>query len=170
VDIATQDKPLPDLPAWLIWLGATRPSSVDEWVRRGGRLLVSRQPAATGLIVLADDNGTPVLRTQMLGAGRVLSLAGPLKVMDVPALASPEFPKILAAQLRGPTSAPDRAPAASVAPLQLAARGQPPGQPQSLAPYLAMLIAVMFLVERVYATRARTRKVDAVDAAVRVRT
>ncbi len=155
VDIATWDKPLPALPALLVWLGAIPPRGVIEWVRQGGSLLVSGQPEAAGSVVLADDNGTPVLRKQVLSAGRVLSLAGPLKVGDVPALASPDFPKILAAQLQDPTSAPERAPAASVAPLQLPAASTPLGRPQSLAPYFAILIALIFLFERLWATRTR---------------
>jgi hypothetical protein len=155
VDIAPRDKPLPALPALLIWPGPTAPNSVTEWVRGGGSLLVSGQPAAVGSVVLADEDGTPVLRKQMLGAGRVLSLAGPLKVSDVPALASPDFPKILAAQLPDLTSAPDRAPAASVTPLQPPAASAPLGRPQSLAPYFAILIAFIFLIERLWATRTR---------------
>jgi Aerotolerance regulator N-terminal len=170
VDIATADKPLPALPAWLIWLGAPVPGSVNQWVRRGGSLLLSRQPAAAGPIVLAEGNGSPVLREQVLGAGRVLSLAGPLRAGDVPALAAADFPKTLAALLRSPTSAPDRAPAASVAPLQLPAPQRPLGRPQSLAPYLALLIAALFLFERVYATRARTRNPDRAGASVGART
>jgi hypothetical protein len=170
VDIATADKPLPALPAWLIWLGAPVPGSVNQWVRRGGSLLLSRQPAAAGPIVLAEGNGSPVLREQVLGAGRVLSLAGPLRAGDVPALAAADLPKTLAALLQSPTSAPDRAPAASVAPLQLPAPQRPLGRPQSLAPYLALLIAALFLFERVYATRARTRNPDRAGASVGART
>jgi hypothetical protein len=161
LDIATYDKPLPALPALLIWLGATPPSSVTEWARHGGSLFVSGQPAAAGSVVLTDDNGAPVLRKQGLGAGQVLSLVGPLKVSEVPALAAADFPALLAAQLWDPIAAPDRAPAVSVTPLQLQSASRPLARPQSLAPYFAILTAVIFLFERLWATRTRKAVVAA---------
>lgn len=157
VDIATWDKPLPKLPAWLIWLGAAPPKSVNDWVREGGRLLISRQSTSKDPVVLADDNGTAVLRARVLGNGRLLSLTVPLKIQDLPALAAPDFAKTLATELQRPTLAPGRTPAASVAPLQLPTASRLWGRPQSLASYFAVLIALMFLFERLYATRIRVR-------------
>jgi hypothetical protein len=157
VDIATWGEPLPKLPAWLIWLGAAPPKSVNDWVREGGRLLISRQSTSKDPVVLADDNGMAVLRARVLGTGRLVSLSGPLKIQDLPALAAPDFAKTLATELQRPTLAPGRAPAASVAPLQLATASRLWGRPQSLASYFAVLIALMFLCERLYATRIRAR-------------
>jgi hypothetical protein len=108
--------------------------------------------------VWADDNGAAILRERLLGAGRMLSLAGPLRVDAVPALASPEFPRQLAALLRGPAPAPDRAPAASVAPLTLPIAHPLLGRPEPLTPYLAVVIALLFLLERVVATRTRSSR------------
>jgi hypothetical protein len=57
--------------------------------------------------------------------------------------------------LQGPAPAPDRAPAVSVAPLPAS---QPPaarGPAHSLAPLLSIGIALLFLIERVHATRTR---------------
>jgi hypothetical protein len=113
---------------------------------------------AAGSVVLADGNGAAILRERLLGTGRVLSLAGPLRIDVLPALAAPDFPRQLAALLRGPPPAPDRAPAASVAPLTLPSAHPTLGRPQPLTPYLALVIALLFLVERVVATRARTRR------------
>jgi len=157
VDIATWDKPLPKLPAWLIWLGAAPPKSVNDWVREGGRLLISRQSTSKDPVVLANDDGTAVLRARVLGTGRLLSLTVPLKIEDLPALAAPDFAKTLAAELQRPTLAPGRAPAASVAPLQLPTASRLWGRPQSLASYFAVSIALLFLFERLYATRLRAR-------------
>jgi hypothetical protein len=157
IDIATWDKPLPKLPAWLIWLGAAPPKSVNDWVRAGGRLLISRQSTSKDPVVLANDDGTAVLRARVLGTGRLLSLTVPLNIQDLPALAAPDFAKTLATELQRPTSAPGRAPAASVAPLQLPTASRLWGRPQSLASYFAVLIALMFLFERLYATRRRAR-------------
>jgi hypothetical protein len=168
IDIATQDSPLPASPSWLIWLGAPAPNSVTEWVRQGGSLLISRQPAAAGQIALVDDNGAPVMREQVLGAGRVLSLAVPLRADDATVLRTPEFPRTLSALMQGPTPSPNRAPAVSVAPLQLPSPPHLLSRPQSLESYLAILIAVVFLFERIYATRVR--KSASPSAAVEVRT
>lgn len=167
IDIATQDSPLPASPSWLIWLGAPVPNSVTEWVRQGGSLLISRQPAAAGQIALVDDNGAPVMRKQVLGAGRVLSLAVPLRADDAAVLRTPEFPRTLAALMQGPTPSPNRAPAVSVAPLQLPSPPRLLSRPQSLESYLAILIAVVFLFERIYATRVRKSATPSAAAEVR---
>lgn len=160
LDIAPLDTPLPPLPAWLIWLGGKIPPAVNDFARRGGSVLASRSaPGASvaGQTVLADETGAPVLRRQLIGAGRVLTLATPLRAADVPTLATPEFPKTLADLMQSPVPAPDRAPAASVAPLPKPNPHATWGTTHSLAPYLSIVIGLLFLIERVYATRIRTK-------------
>lgn len=169
LDIAPRTAPLPPPPAWLLWLGAPTPPGLDAWLRRGGSMLLTLHDTAhssdaAGSVVWADDNGAGILRERLLGAGRVLSLAGPLRIDAVPALASPDFPRQLAALLRGPPPAPDRAPAASVAPLTLPSAHPALGRPQPLSPYLAVVIALLFLAERVVATRTRSSKLAASTA------
>jgi len=152
-DIAAPDAPLPTTPGWLIWLAGPLPPGIDEWVRRGGSVLASRQAAGGGTVVLRDATGTAVLRATELGKGRLLTLEGPLRASESAALTAPDFPQALRELLRGPPTAPDRAPAASVAPLL---SGHPADGPaQSLDPYLALLLALSFLAERLIATRSR---------------
>jgi len=160
VDIAPLDTPLPPLPAWLIWLGGKIPPAVNDFARRGGSVLASRNApgqSVAGQTVLADETGAPVLRRQLIGAGRVLTLATPLRAADAPTLATPDFPKTLADLMQSPGAAPDRAPAASVAPLPAPNAHAAGGTTHSLAPYLSIVIALLFLSERVYATRTRTK-------------
>ncbi len=167
LDIAPRAAPLPPPPAWLLWLGASAPPNLDTWIRQGGHALLTLRDAA-GTVVSADDNGAPILRERVLGSGRVLSLAGPLRIDAMPALASPDFPRQLADLLRGPAPALDRAPAASVAPLTLPVAQPALGRPQPLAPYLAVVIALLFLLERVLATRTRpSRSVGSTATAAR---
>jgi hypothetical protein len=152
LDIAPRAAPLPPTPAWLFWLGAPAPPGLDAWVRGGNSVLLTRRADAPGTGDAAHD----VDGARMLGAGRALSLAGPLRADAMLALASPDFPRRLAELLRGPPLAPDRAPAASVAPLTLPSALPALGPPQPLSPYFAVAIALLFLLERVVATRTRT--------------
>jgi len=152
-DGAAPDAPLPTTPGWLIWLAGPLPPGIDEWVRRGGSVLASRQASGGGTVVLSDATGAAVLRETEWGKGRLLTLSGPLRASESAALSAPDFPQRLRELLRGPPTAPDRAPAASVAPLP---SGHPADGPaQSLGPYLALALALLFLAERLMATRTR---------------
>jgi len=153
-DIAARDAPLPTTPGWLIWIAGPLPPGIEEWVRRGGRVLASRQASGAGrAVVRSDASGTAVLSATELGKGRLLTLTGPLLASASAAFSAPDFPRALRDLLRGPPTPPDRAPAASVAPLP---NGPPAHGPiQSLGPYLALLLALLFLGERLMATRIR---------------
>lgn len=164
-DLAPREAALPAHPGWLLWLAGPEPAAVDEWAGAGGRVLVSRQPNAIGEIVwVAGDDGDAggggsaggggaALRERSLGAGRVLSFAAALNPVDTPALSQPEFPQILRRQFEAPVAAPDRAYADDVAPLRGAGAGRGPSMP--LDPYVAVCVAMLFLCERLHATRAR---------------
>jgi len=172
-DSSGPDAALPATSAWLIWLAGPLPPGIDAWVRRGGTVLASRQTAQdAGEVVLSDALGAPVLRERQLGRGRVLSLAGSLRLGERPgvtaaqsepgsaarnaSLSAADFPHTLLVLMRGPPLAPDRAAAAAVAPL---ATGHAPlGPAQFLLPYLALGVASLLLAERLLATR---RKVGA---------
>jgi hypothetical protein len=169
-DIAPAATPLPVTPGWLIWLAGPLPSGIDAWVRRGGTVLASRQTERdAGEVVLSDAAGTPVLRERELGRGRVLSLAGPLQLGEPSAtttaqnavgraslnatLSAADFPHTLLVLMRGSPRPPDRAAAAAVAPL---ATGHAPLAPaQFLSPDIALGVALLFLAERLLATRRR---------------
>jgi hypothetical protein len=155
-DIATADAPLPATSAWLIWLAGPLPPGIDAWVRRGGTVLASRQTASGGgAVVLSEASGAALLRERQLGLGRVVSLAGPLRVGESATLSSAEFPHTVLALLRGPPPVPERAAAVAVTPL--AAGHAPLGAAHALLPYLALIVALLFLGERLLASRARVR-------------
>ena len=169
-DSSGPDAALPAASAWLIWLAGPLPPGIDAWVRRGGTVLASRQTAHDdGAVVLSDAAGAPVLRERQLGRGRVLSLAGPLRLGEPPAtaaapggigsaslnatLGAADFPHTLLMLMRGPPRPPVRASAAAVAPL---ATGHAPlGPAQFLSPYVALGVGLLFLAERLLATRRR---------------
>jgi hypothetical protein len=106
-----------------------------------------------GTVVLSDASGAPVLRERQLGRGRVLDLAGPLRVNST--LGAAEFPHTLLALMRGPPRAPDRAWATEVAPLPTG--HAPIGPAEPLLPYLAFGVALLFVLERLLASRDRAR-------------
>jgi hypothetical protein len=155
VELAARDAPLPPPSTWLVWLGgAELPPAVDAWIRAGGRALASRQPDGGGEVALSDAASAAIFRERRMGTGRLLSLAAPLLPDAVPALRSARFPQELYALLNEPGEPPDRAPAQSVAPLVRA----PPlggGRVRPLAPPFALAAALLFLLERSYATRRR---------------
>jgi hypothetical protein len=162
VEFATSGAAPPPTGAWLIWLGGPLSPSVTAWIRAGGRAFASRQPNDPGETVLRDETGSAVLRERRLGAGWLLTLATPLRTDALPALLSPQFPQSLRSVFDAAREPPDRAPAASVAPLSLTGTGAaagadraPRGRERSLAAPLALLLALAFLIERVLATRRR---------------
>jgi hypothetical protein len=156
VEFGPRDAPLPPLTTWLVWLGgADLPPNVDAWIRAGGRALASRQTDGDGEAALSDAAGVSIFRERRLGAGRLLSLAGPLLPDAVPALRSPRFPQELYALMSEPSEPPNRAPAKSVVPL-VRAPSAGVGSVRALAPEFALAAALLFLIERSYATRRRT--------------
>jgi hypothetical protein len=163
VEFATSGAAPPPTGAWLIWLGGPLSPSVTAWIRAGGRAFASRQPNDPGETALRDETGSAVLRERRLGAGWLLTLATPLRTDALPALLSPQFPQSLRSVFDAAREPPDRAPAASVAPLSLTGTGAaagadraPRGRERSLAAPLALLLALAFLIERVLATRRRS--------------
>jgi hypothetical protein len=154
-DIAASDVPLPPPPAWIFWLGAGVPETLRARARAGTRVLVTRLAASTGEVVLAGAQGA-VLRAQVLGRGRLLSLTGPLRADALPALLAPDFPQRLWTALATPTRVPASAPAHSVAPLATPHTDFAPAL--SLGAPLALALALLFLGERLLATWARARR------------
>lgn len=151
------DAPLPDRRYILVWLtGGTLPDSVVRWVKAGGTMLAARealwpedQPIAP---LWRDEQGAPLVEAMTLGNGRLLRFSRPLRPSDMPVLLESEFPEQLWA-LIDPVSAPTRVSAMEYAPVDEGrAYDQPP---RSLRPWLAILIALLFLAERWLATRRR---------------
>jgi len=153
-DIAASDAPLPPPPAWVFWLGGAVPESLRARTRAGAQVLVTRLAASCGEVVLDSPRGA-VLRAQVLGQGRLLCWTDALRADASQALVAPDFPQRLWSVLAAPMRVPASAPARSVAPLAVTRDDFAPAR--SLVPPLAAALAALFLVERLVATRRRTR-------------
>lgn len=170
VDIAELGRPLPAQARLLAWLapGAV-PTPVREWVAAGGTLLLDAEavlPSAASpmpSVAWRSDDGRVLLDARALGRGRVLQWAQPLLPMALPGLLEPDFPNQLRAAIEAPRPAPDRAdthhyvPTAGATPWPL--------QPRELAQWLAVLAALLFVLERWLANGARARPADGMAAA-----
>lgn len=160
LDSFTVDQPLPDKDHLLVWLaGGTVLDIAVKWVRDGGAMIVASDaiiPTDRAMVaVWRDAQGLPLAEARALGDGRLIRFTRPLMPSQMPELLEADFP----AQLRNlltPAATPGRVAAADYAPLSGGrAYDQPP---QSLRSWLALLIALLLLVERWIATR-RSRSI-----------
>jgi hypothetical protein len=160
LDSFTLDKPLPDKDHVLVWLAAgTLLDKAVKWVRDGGTLIVASDvllPTDRAMVpVWRDAQGEPLAEARSLGHGRLIRFTRPLMPSHMPQLLEADFPAQLQALSRE-SAAPTRVTAADYAPLTGGrAYDQPP---QSLRSWLALLIALLLLVERWIATR-RSRSI-----------
>ncbi|MES2860440.1 MAG: BatA domain-containing protein [Pseudomonadota bacterium] len=139
----------------LIWLapGALPPAAV-VWIRNGGAALVSLETRAPvegeTTVAWRDPVGEPLAVVGRLGKGRVIRLTRPLEPAAIPQLVEPDFPEALLNMLT-PPPAPARVAAADHAPLTGAVAYEQ--APFDTRPWLALIIALIFLGERWMATR-----------------
>lgn len=149
---------LPASSAVLVWLApGPAPEAVAAWVRRGGVALLAHDAslavAGAPVPVWHDAAGAPLATAQRLGAGRLLRLLRPLEPAAMPVLVEPEFPDLLLRLLQ-PPPAPQRVRAVDYAPGLSSARAAP--QPRlDLRPWFALAAGLLFLLERLFATRRR---------------
>lgn len=162
LDAQPVSAPLPALDAWLVWLAPPTPA-LKHWLDRGGRALAIHP--ADGLP--GGDAGEPIWRSadghvlarrSMSGNGQRITLAGTFTPADLPILLDADFPQRLRDALAPPAAAPTSATASALQPL--AGDAQPSiamtATPQSWRPldaWLALLIAALFVLERMVATR-----------------
>jgi hypothetical protein len=143
----------------LVWLvpGAL-PPAVRDWISAGGDALLDARTAVPELddaaIVWRDDSG-PLARGTRLGRGRMMRLERELLPAQMPGLLEPDFPQQLRRLFAVPPPAPARVDADAYAPLT----GALPYSetPRPLAPWLVVLIATLFLIERWLANGPRRR-------------
>jgi hypothetical protein len=138
-----------------VWLSdAPLPPVWQAWVSAGGSVLSisSRTASDAGTPVLLDASGKTALVRHALGRGQVLRFTAALSPDALPILREPSFPRRLLEQLQ-PVRPPQLAPAATHAPLTGAAA--PLAQPRDLAPWLLVLIVLLFALERWMATAPR---------------
>lgn len=134
--------------AW--WGAAALPPALSAWGARGGTLLLPAHQAlpvaAQAVPVWQRASGEVLLEAVPFGRGRMLRLAQPLQPERMPELLEAGFPQQLRDALQPPAMAAARADARAHAPVTGAK--PPPEPPQPLQPWLALLVAGVFLCER----------------------
>lgn len=160
-DVAPIDAPIPRDAGRLAWLATGPvPDAVLAWIRGGGDALLTHESAldlddAAWHAAWRDAAGLPLAQAAALGEGRVVRFSRPLRPADLPQVLDADFPRRLQA-LFAPDVAPTRAFADSVAPATGARTW--PQAPRELQPWLALLIALLVLIERWWATSARRER------------
>ena len=158
VNVAPATQPWAASATRLAWLLPGRvPAGVQQWVRGGGTLLLDVDARWPGMprdapVAWRDDTG-PLLRMQRAGRGRVLQWQRPLVPAAMPVLLEAGFPQRLREALDAAPAEPARVAARDYAPRT----GAPawPERPQPLLPWLAWLVAVLFVLERWVASGPR---------------
>lgn len=153
---AGTDEPLPSDARNLIWLApGPLPQPVLDWIERGGTALagshVELPQSGTMAAYWRDDLGTPLVEGAAIGRGRLLRLTRPLIPAEMPQLLEPDFPDHLRSLFAPPAPAPSRVLARDHVP-QTGGLSYPQ-PPRELQPWLSLLIALLLLVERWFATR-----------------
>lgn len=156
--------PIADDTRWLAWLAPQVSAQATAWIERGGVALVANHPAPDAQTLWRDVAGNTLARQQSIGRGRLLALPGALDPATLPILLDADFPDRLRSALQGPLPAPTRANADAVRPLHDTSLATSSAHSRNTArpldPWLALLIALLFLIERIVATRSRTKVVS----------
>jgi hypothetical protein len=157
IDVGTRDQPLPPSSQPLVWLApGALPATVRQWISTGGTALLGEKAVVEGAalattVVWRDARGAALVESMRIGTGRALRFTRPLDPAAMPELLEPAFPQRLRALLSDPAPAPTRVRATDYAPRTGAAPY--PTAPRDLQPWLALLIVLLVLVERWFATR-----------------
>jgi len=155
---AQSDGDLPPRETVLVWLKPGRvPQAVIDRVSQGGTALLSEAAEvampATTTALWRDDIGNTLVEGAPLGSGRLMRFTRPLEPAAMPALLAPDFAARLRDLVTSPAPPPGRVNAAAFAPR--AGVTPYPQPPRELSAWLGVLIALVFLAERLLATRAR---------------
>ncbi len=153
-----------DLPAdrsvIVAWLTeGTPPEALRDWLSAGGTALLAadaRLPAGVPFAPLwHDTDGAVLVEGAAIGHGRALRFTRALDPLALPALLDGGFPARLRTLLAPAPAEPARADAHAWRPLDGAAPW--PESPRDLRPWLALLIALVFGLERWLAARLPRR-------------
>ena len=157
-DAAPAEQSLDPRARFLVWLApGALPDSVRDWIARGGVALLDADASFPGTasrsVWWRDDAGMPLVEGAGFGRGRVLRLTRRLAPQAMPQLLEPDFPRYLRALFSPPAAAPARVFAATHAP---SADGPKfPQPPRDLQPWLLWAVALLFGLERWWASSAR---------------
>lgn len=145
----------PEVQVWL--QGGALPAALRQQVDAGSTALLAadaQPPVDTTMHPLwRDETGETLVEGGALGRGRLLRFTRALQPQAMPQLLDAQFPQQLRELLQPTPPEPARADARSHAP-QTGARAHAP-LPRDLQPWLALLIALLFVLERWIATSAR---------------
>ncbi len=159
LDVQPMSVPIGDEARWLAWLAPDLSAQASAWIERGGIALVAHHALPDADALWRDASGRALAREQVTGRGRVIGLPGAFDPATLPLLLDADFPERLQAALQGPAAPPTRAQAEAVRPLHAGASATSPARSREstrpLDPWLALLIALLFLIERGLATRTR---------------
>ena len=149
---------LPPQDAVLVWLTpGPVPQAVTDWIGVGGTALLGNtaevaMPATTKAL-WRDQTGDVLVEGSPLGEGRLMRFTRPLVPAQMPDLLAPDFAATLRDLVTPPAPPPARVASAAFVPTAGAAPYPLP--PRDLASWLAVMIAIVFLAERLLATRRR---------------
>lgn len=151
VAIAEASQPLDAQARNLVWLvPGPLPEHVRDWISAGGHALLDARSETPELAdatpLWRDADGEALVRGTALGRGRIMQFTRELSPNAMPQLLEADFPEHLRALFTDAAPAPSRVAASAYAPTT----GAPPWpeSPRPLSPWLIVLIAVLFLVER----------------------
>ncbi len=158
LDSADISSPLKSEITALVWLSNNElPAGIREWADKGGTLLVSKDSVVpeikSGAAAWRNEQGKVLLLATPLGQGRVLQWQQDLKPSAMPELLDADFPEKLKTLLQTKPAAPSLAFASSQTPLTGAKAGIE--TPQSLQAWFALLVVLLFLLERWFANSSR---------------
>lgn len=153
---APVDQAIPPEARTLVWLApGPLPVAVGDWIRQGGTALLAvdteyRLPA-TPVVYWRDALGAPLIEGAALERGRVLRFTRELAPATMPQLLQADFPRHLREALQAPGPEPTRVLAKDYSPVS--GGGSYTQPPRDLQAWLALLIALLLMVERWLATR-----------------
>jgi len=158
-DVAGTEQSLPAIDKPLVWLASgPLPAALQTWIRNGGTALVdsAASPSANGQSLVPlwhDEQGNVLVTGVPLGRGRLLQLTRPLTPDAMPILLEATFPEQLWALFAPAPPPPSRIAARDYAPATGAHAW--PEKPSDLQPWLLLLIAGLFVIERWMASGRR---------------
>ncbi len=139
----------------LLWLASAEvPPQQRQWVRNGGVILLAQDSMAASLdwqdahVAWRSADGTPLALRLRDAKGAWIRMLVPFTPESLPALLEPDFPRALQDALQRHPPTATRAWADSVEPVVHAPSAQSAQAPRPLGGLLALLIAVLFGIER----------------------
>lgn len=159
--VEAPDAALDPTTAVVFWLAGEPSPALLRWVEDGGIALLDTATPDQSLqgpaeVLARDARNAPLLHARSHGRGRLLSFAAPLQPQALPLLLDSTFATLLLSHLQASPSPPDRAAAASVAPLTGAVRAD--AAPRPFASWLLLVVALLALAERALSLHSARRR------------